>query len=176
MSIAIFFGSTPGNTENAAEMIRAELEDLVTFMADIIDVEPADFLKHDVLMCGVSTWDIGQLQCDWEDFVPRLKGLDLSGKKVALFGCGDSDYYADNFLDAHGLLWEELKKLGSPELIGIWPTEGYTYEASKGEFDDKHFLGLGLDQENQPELHETRIKAWTAQIRDELGVGPRSEG
>ena len=170
MSIAIFFGSTTGNTENAAEMIQKEMGDLVTTMADIIDIEPADFLKYDVLMIGVPTWDIGELQCDWEDFIPRLEGLDLSGKKVALFGCGDSYGYTENFLDALGLLWDELKKLGSPELIGIWPTEGYTYEASKGEFDDKHFLGLGLDEENQPELHEERIKAWTTQIRGELGL------
>ena len=41
---------------------------------------------------------------------------------------------------------------------------------SKGMFDDNHFLGLGLDEENESDMHEERIKAWTAQVRAELGL------
>ncbi len=171
MSIAIFFGTTTGNTEHVAEMIRDEMGDLVTCMADIAFASPSDFLKYDVLLFGIPTWDIGELQGDWEDFIPRLEDVDLAGKKIALFGCGDSYSYSENFLDAFGLLWDELKKRGEPELIGLWPTEGYSYEASKGEYDCDYFLGLGLDEENEPELHEERIKAWTTQLKTELGLG-----
>lgn len=170
MSIAIFFGSTTGNTENAAEMIKEEMGDHVTHMSDIVDADPSEFQDYDVLMFGIPTWDIGELQADWEDFIPRLEGLDLSGKKIAFFGCGDSYGYAENFLDAFGLLWAELQKLGSPEVVGIWPTEGYTYESSKGHYDDDHFLGLGLDEENEEHLHEERIKAWTTKLKGELGL------
>lgn len=170
MSIAIFYGSTTGNTENAAELIKEEMGDLIDHMADIVDTDPSEFLDYDVLMFGIPTWDIGELQCDWEDFIPRLEGLDLSGKKIAFFGCGDSYGYAENFLDAFGLLWTELKKLGTPEVVGVWPTEGYTYQSSKGHYDDTHFLGLGLDEENEEHLHEERVKGWTSKLKAELGL------
>ena len=54
--------------------------------------------------------------------------------------------------------------MGKPELIGIWPTEGYEYDASIGEYDDDHFLGLGLYEENQMDLHDERISSWVKQI------------
>ena len=171
MSIAIFYGSTTGNTENVAEMISDEFGGLVSHMANITDAKPADLLDYDVLIFGIPTWNVGELQYDWEDFLPELKGLDLTGKKVALFGLGDSFGYSENFLDALGLLWDELKTLGSPELIGVWPSGGYVFDESKGKFDDEHFLGLGLDEENESELHDERIKAWTTQVRTELGLG-----
>ena len=170
MSIAIFFGSTTGSTERIAEMIKAEMGDLVTHMADVMDAAPADLLDHDVLLLGISTWDLGDLQADWDDFVPQLKDMDFTGKTIALFGCGDCDTYGEYFLDAMGLLWKEFQKLGNPKLIGVWPTESYSFDGTQALYDDNHFVGLGLDEDNQPELHEERVKAWTAQLRAELGL------
>ena len=170
MSLGIFFGSTTGNTENIAEMLSAEFGSLVSTTANITDIEPEDLLNYDILILGIPTWNVGELQYDWEDFLPQMKGLDLSGKKVAMFGLGDSFGYAENFLDALGLLWDELKEMGSPELVGVWPTQGYTFDESKGMFDENHFLGLGLDEENESDMHEERIKAWTAKVCAELGL------
>ena len=169
MSIAIIYGSTTGNTENAAEMIRDELGDRVTFYADVNQIQPRQLLGHSVLILGCPTWHIGELQDDWGIFLPEMSNLDLSGMKIAMFGMGDAQCYADTFLDAFGLMWDELKKQGNPELIGVWPIEGYDFDESKGMFDAKHFLGLGLDEENQPELHEERIQKWTQQLLAELG-------
>ena len=170
MSIAIFFGSTTGNTEAAAHKIKEALGDHVTFMGDIADTKPDDLNNYDVLIFGIPTWDVGELQYDWEEFIPDMHELDLSGKTIALFGLGDSFGYSNNYLDAMGLLWEELKVLGSPKLVGVWPTEGYTFDESKGLHDDKHFLGLGLDEENESDMHDERIKGWTDKIKAELGL------
>ena len=60
--------------------------------------------------------------------------------------------------------------MGKPELVEVWPTAGYDFEASKGLFDEKHFIGLGLDEDNEPHLHETRIRGWTNQLLGELGL------
>ena len=168
MKIGIFYGSTTGNTEMAAEKIEQALGDHVSHIAEIANTEPADLLNYDVLILGIPTWDVGQLQMDWETFLPSMEGLDLTNKKVALFGMGDAEVYSLNFLDALGLLWNEIKTMGKPELIGIWPTEGYEYDASIGEYDDDHFLGLGLDEENQMDLHDERISSWVKQIKAEL--------
>ena len=170
VSIGIFYGSTTGNTETAAEAINDELGGLATHLANVDDTDPQDLLEYDVLIFGISTWNIGELQADWEYFLPKMEGLDLTGKKIALFGLGDAFGYAENFLDALGLLWDEVKKCGAPELIGVWPTEGYTFDESVGKFDEDHFLGLGLDEDNEPDLHDERIAAWGAKVKGELGL------
>ena len=170
MKIAIFYGSTTGNTEYAAEKIHQSLQGHVSHLADISITDPEEFLDYDVLILGIPTWDVGQPQMDWETFMPKMADLNLTRKKIALFGMGDSAVYSLNFLDALGLLWNEIKHLGSPKLIGIWPVEGYEYDESLGKYDDDHFLGLGLDEENQMELHDERIEAWVDQIKGELGI------
>ena len=52
--------------------------------------------------------------------------MDLSGKTVALFGCGDSESYSDTFCDGMGILFEDLKNSGC-RFIGAVPDADYTY-------------------------------------------------
>lgn len=170
LSVGIFYGSTTGNTQDAAERIKDRLTEHVTQLEDVARAEPEDLEKHDVILFGVSTWNVGDMQVDWADFIPKMDDLNLSGKKVAFFGLGDADGYPDNFLDAVGELWETVKELGSPELVGIWPTEGYNFDESRGLYDADHFLGLGLDEDNESELTDQRIEAWLAQIREQTGL------
>ncbi|MBV1861995.1 MAG: flavodoxin [Nannocystaceae bacterium] len=166
-SLAILYGSSTGNTEMAAEMIRERLGSAVTHFADIADTEPEVLLAHDILILGVATWNIGDVQDDWDEFMPRLRALDLTGKKVALFAMGDATGYPYNFLDAMGLLWKAAQASGKPELVGVWPSEDYDFEESEALHDEEHFVGLGLDEDNEPELHEERISKWLAQILNE---------
>ena len=34
--------------------------------------------------------------------------------------------------------------------------------------DDDHFVGLGIDEDRQPELTEERVNAWCEQIKEEM--------
>ncbi len=170
LSMAIFYGSTTGNTEGAANRMKELLGDCISQVHDVYKAKPEDVMKYDILLFGVSTWNVGEMQADWDDFLPKLEGLDLTGKKVAFFGMGDAVGYPDNYLDAMGELWETIQKLGSPELIGVWPIEGYEFDESRGLFDDNHFIGLGLDDDNQWEMTEDRIQQWLAQVVQEAGI------
>ena len=93
--VGLFFGSDTGNTEKVANKIRDTLgADLV----DIYDVAKAtqeDLLKYDFLIFGCPTWYTGELQADWENFVPTLRQVSLNDKIVALFGCGDQEDYSE---------------------------------------------------------------------------------
>ena len=167
--IGLFYGSTTGKTESAAEMIQAEFggEDVVT-LHEIADVENSNFAEYDCLIIGCPTWDIGELQADWQGYFDELDDVDFSGKKVAYFGTGDQMGYAENFQDAMGMLEEKISSLGG-KTIGHWSTDGYDHEASKAEKNGK-FVGLALDDDNQSELTESRIKEWVGQIKAEFGV------
>jgi flavodoxin I len=53
-------------------------------------------------------------------------------------------------------------------IVGHWPTKGYDFEASKALVDDDTFVGLGIDEDRQPELTALRVKTWSKQVYDEM--------
>ena len=49
------------------------------------------------------------------------------------------------------------------KLVGQWPTDTYEFEDSKALLGGK-FIGMVIDDLNQPELTDERIKTWVAQL------------
>ena len=167
--IGLFYGTTTGKTESAAEMIKDEFGgDSVVTVHDIADTSDSDFSDYEYLIIGCPTWDIGELQSDWDGFFEELDNIDFSGKKVAYFGTGDQMGYGENFQDAMGILEEKISSLGG-KTVGYWSTDGYEHEASKADKGGK-FVGLALDDDNQSELTEPRIKEWVDQLKTEFGI------
>ena len=168
-AIGLFVGSTTGKTEAAAEGIQKEFsgEGVVT-IHEISEVENSDFEQYDKIIIGSPTWDIGELQADWDGYFEELDDIDFSGKKIAYFGTGDQIGYEENFQDAMGILEEKISELGGTT-VGNWPTDGYEFEGSKAVKNGK-FVGLALDDDNQSELTEERIKKWVAQVKGEFGI------
>jgi flavodoxin I len=168
--IGLFYGSTTGKTETAAETIQAAFggKDVVT-LHEINDVSAEEFADYDCIIIGCPTWDVGELQADWDGFCQdELDSIDFNGKKVAYFGTGDQIGYADNFQDAMGILEEKISGLGG-KTVGHWSTEGYDHEASQAEKNGK-FVGLALDEDNQSELTDDRIAQWVTQLKTEFGL------
>ncbi|MBF2014725.1 MAG: flavodoxin FldA [Rivularia sp. T60_A2020_040] len=165
--IGLFYGTTTGKTESAAETIRDALGGDVT-MHDIADAEAADFEQYECLIIGCPTWNIGELQSDWEGFFEELDEIDFSGKTVAYFGTGDQIGYGDNFQDAMGMLEEKISERGG-KTVGYTTTEGYDFNESRALRDGK-FCGLALDEDNQSDLTDARIKTWTAQVKSAFGL------
>jgi flavodoxin I len=97
-----------------------------------------------------------------------LDDIDFVSKKVAYFGMGDQIGYSDNFQDALGILEEKIASLGG-KTVGYWPTDGYDFNESKALKNGK-FVGLALDEDNQSDLTEQRIKTWVAGLKREFGV------
>ncbi len=167
--IGLFYGTTTGKTETVAEMIQAELGgNSVVKIHDIADVTDSDFADYNYLVIGSPTWDIGELQSDWDGFFEELDSIDFSGKKVAYFGTGDQVGYSENFQDAMGTLEAKISSLGG-QTIGYWSTDGYEHEASKADKGGK-FVGLALDEDNQSDLTESRIQQWSSQLKSEFGI------
>ncbi len=165
--IAIIYGSTTGNIENAAhqiaELLAPNAVDVLNIAEDSIDIH-----QYDVLIFGISTWKFGGLQEDWIDYFPIFKEMEFSGKLCAIFGQGDQVGYNEWFQDAMADVYDVLTEQGAL-MIGLWPNLGYHFKKSKGlTVDGKHFLGLSLDDDNQPELTEQRIHEWTKQISQSI--------
>lgn len=166
--IGVFFGSDEGNTQRVAYQIAERLGVDQAEVFDIADVTQADIDQFQIIIFGISTWDFGQIQSDWEEFWDDVGEMDFSSKTVALFGLGDQFGYGDFFVDAMGML-HDIVIAGGAHVIGYWPIEGYSFDASKALLDDgKHFSGLAIDEDQQPELTEERVATWCRQLQTAL--------
>lgn len=161
---AIFFGSNGGATESVAKQIADKLDGAKVF--DVANVSASETEKYQNLILGTSTWGIGDLQDDWENFLPDLDKEDLSNKNIALFGLGDGESYPDSFVDAMGTLYDELQNKGC-SFVGQVDTAEYNFDDSKAIYNGK-FVGLALDEDNESDLTEVRIKNWVAGIKSNL--------
>ncbi|MGL5948057.1 MAG: flavodoxin FldA [Aeromonas sp.] len=166
-SVGLFFGSDTGNTETVGKLIQKELGDQLVAVHDIAKCTKSEIEAFDLLIFGIPTWYYGEAQADWDDFFPDLGEIDFSNKLVAIFGCGDQEDYAEYFLDAMGQLGDIVQSKGAI-VLGHWPTAGYTFEASKALVSETHFIGLGIDEDRQPELTAGRVKAWCQQLNEEM--------
>jgi flavodoxin I len=72
--------------------------------------------------------------------VPYLDDVDLSGKRVALFGLGNRERYASRFASSLIQLYRVFYGYGA-DIIGPWSTECYQFKQSNSIIDNQ-FVGL----------------------------------
>ena len=155
----VIYGSSTGTCEAIAEKIAQKLGCEVINVQDLT----AEVVNNNQnLILGTSTWGAGELQDDWYDGLKILQQADLSGKTIALFGCGDSESYGDTFVGGIGELYNGIKASGAT-FLGSVDTDGYTFDDSEAVVDGK-FVGLPLDDVNEDDKTDTRIEAWIADI------------
>lgn len=159
----VVFGSSTGTCESIAGDIAAKLGveaiNVCDFNADVV-------AQYDNLILGTSTWGAGEVQDDWYDGIKVIKGSDLNGKTVALFGCGDSASYSDTFCGGMIEIFNAAKDAGA-NIIGSVDASEYSYDDSEAVVDGK-FVGLALDNDNEESKTAGRIDNWVAAITPSL--------
>mmetsp|Transcript_3614 Transcript_3614/g.9047 ORF Transcript_3614/g.9047 Transcript_3614/m.9047 type:complete len:217 (-) Transcript_3614:179-829(-) len=174
-AVGLFFSTTTGHTEEAAEMIKSKWSGGIESPAEIADVDASSLAGFDGLVVGAPTWNTGADEMRsgtaWDDVLADIRKLNLKGKKVAVFGCGDSLSYGDYFCDAIEEVHSSFKAAGAT-MVGEWKVDGssknHTYEFGESKScKGKVFLGLPLDYDNEDDLSEPRIKEWVDQLKKE---------
>jgi len=167
--VGLFFSTSTGNTEAAADWISQKFGGDISDPTDIGEIDVSDLEGYSSLIVGAPTWntgaDEGRSGTAWDEVIDEIKDLDLSGKKVAVFGCGDSAGYGDNFCDAIEEMHSTFAQAGA-KMLGQVDASGYSHAESKSEKDGK-FLGLPLDQDNEDDQTEDRVSNWVAQLKSE---------
>lgn len=164
MNIAILYGSSLGNTQFVAQKIQRYFPDAL--LASVSDVKLEELSSFDLVILGTSTWGVGNMQDDFELFVTGLLKTNLAGKQFALFGLGDQNNYPDSFCNGMGKLYH-LLKAKSVQFVGLWPVAGYDFSESEAVVDN-HFVGLAIDEENEPDLTNGRVAQWSQLILKQL--------
>jgi len=138
MNAKVIFGSTTGMTEVVAGKIAQALG------CEAVNVSSADAAAFDaeLLVLGSSTWGVGDLQDDWAAKLDEVKG-NFAGKKVAVFGLGDSVGFADSYCVAAETIANAAKDAGAT-LVGEI---------------------LKLDDTNEADQTDGKIAAWVETIK-----------
>lgn len=121
MKCLIIYGTLSGSTMTAAEVISGALTSSGNTCQSIsVDLANKNLLKNnDVIIFGSPSWEDegkdGQPLPEMKNFITNLSAGDLEGKKVALFGLGDTMY--PHFCGAVDVMTEKLKTLGVQQVI-----------------------------------------------------------
>lgn len=164
--IGIFFGSTTGNTEELASTVAQHFGVAGEDVHNVENADVATMANYNLLLLGSSTWGVGDLQDDWEDFLPKAAKQDLKGKKVALFGCGNSVSNSDTFCNSLATIKEELNQTGCTFVGDYTPTD-YEYDETRCLQDGK-LIGLLADEDNESEKTPARLATWIEAIKAAL--------
>merc|ERR1719428_1365204 len=168
LSIAVILSAAAGTQAWVAPSANTARPN--TSLNDIGEAEDDEIAGQDALIVGAPTWNTDAEDCRsgtaWDDWLYENMGnLDLKGKKVAIFGCGDQESYTDYYCDSAGELYDKFTEAGCT-IFGKTSTDGYNHAASKAEVDGK-FVGMMCDEDNQYDMSEDRAKAWVAQLKEE---------
>lgn len=161
--VHVIYGSTTGTTEAVARRIASD------FGTEAVNVASAgaDAFDAELVILGTSTWGCGEAQDDWAATgLPLLEAADWTGRKVAVFGLGDAQGFADTFCDAAADLANKAVARGAA-LVGTMPLDAFPGVCSKIAEGDR-LLGLALDETNEPDRTDTRIAAWEAAVKAAL--------
>ncbi|MDM8159447.1 flavodoxin [Labilibaculum sp. K2S] len=169
--IGLFYGPEGGNVERVAKLLAEKVDSDRIVVHKVKDCEAKDVAQYSNIIMGISTlgkhtWSSDNSGNDWDIFLPKLNGVDLKGKKVALFGLGDHIAYADFFVDSMGDLADSIKLTGA-EIVGQVSDEGYEYSESRA-FREGKFVGLPLDEDFEDDLTEERVENWVKLILPEF--------
>ena len=165
--IGLFYGSSSGNTQRIAEEIAKNLDINKEDVYDIGRSQLEKILDYEYLLLGSSTWGLGDIQDDWD--ISKLEKLNLNGKNIAVFGTGDSSSYSDTFCDAIGQLADAVQKAGAVLVGNNVDISGYSFDSSASE-KDGYFWGLAIDEDNESDKTETRIKSWVIQLKQDFNM------
>ncbi|MBS4220246.1 flavodoxin [Bacillus sp. FJAT-49711] len=116
--IILIYTSMTGNTEILVEEVLKGIKelDIDVTVKEAFDSLPTDLLGYDGFLIGTYTWEGGEIPDEFMDFYEELDHVNLSKKKAAVFGSGDS-YYGSTFGAAIDLFAEKIQELGGELLL-----------------------------------------------------------
>jgi len=124
--IGLFFGTETGTTRLIAKKIFKLLgEDIAAKPLNVNRISAQEMLQYDALILGTPSYGVGDipglsagcLERNWEEFLAVLGSPDLTGKRIAMFGLGAQERYAERFASSLIALYRVFEGLGA-EMVG----------------------------------------------------------
>jgi len=174
--ILLVYAPKGGNVEKITKKF-AELAGNENFELLLIEKIDEEFLKKFksadkyimvISTVGRSNWDSYYTKIGWDLLLPEMKNLDFTNKKVAIIGLGDHLLYPDNFVDSMSSLNNVLIEKNA-KVYGQVNANEYDFDSSLA-LEKDFFVGLPIDEDNENELTNERLKKWITSIKSEFGL------
>lgn len=167
----IIYWATGGSVEKVAQMLHQTIGPDKTELCDVASFEVDRLKEFENLIIGTATigaetWREANDNNKWVEFFDKTRNFDYTKIKVATFALGNQVLYSDYFVDSLDIIRQEIEQRGG-KLLGQWPIKGYDFTDSKG-YNGDYFFGLALDEDNQADLTQARIRAWVEQLSAEM--------
>lgn len=164
--IALVYSFSTHKTSKTADKLLEYISEYELERVNVETLKAEELGQYNYLIFGVPTWNDGELPNYWDEFIPDLEDMDLSGKKIAIYGGGDQKMYPENFVDGIGLMADIVEACGA-QVVGHVSPDGFSFEGSKA-FKHGVFVGLPIDYENMLSEIDERLSAWSKQILQEF--------
>ena len=172
--IGLFFGTETGTTRLVAKKMHKMIGDEICDKPiNVNRITPEEMMQYDALILGTPSYGIGEIpghgasgcfEPNWAEFFDKMPETpDFTSKRIAFFGLGAQERYADRFCSSLYPLVMKFKGWGA-EIVGDTSTEGYTFEQSAAVVDGR-FLGLIIDQRTQGMFTDERIAQWLEVVK-----------
>lgn len=159
MKTGIFYATTAGTTKRVAELIAKDMDVDMADVFNVADTAPSRLGDYELILLGSPTYGDGDLQGDMADFLDGASMLDLTGRKVAVFGTGDESM-TDTFCNAVGKIYDRIKRTGAT-MEGAYNTFPYEFRHSDAvPVNGAGAEGLLIDEVNRPQDTERRVAEW----------------
>ena len=134
----VIYASMTGNTEEMAEAIAegAKEAGASVVLKEAFDAKANELNDYDGIIIGAYTWGDGELPDEFLDFYEEMNALELSGKKTAVFGSGDTSYPI--YCGAVDTIEAKLKELGA-EIV--CESLKFEYDPSEAEKEQGRSMG-----------------------------------
>ncbi len=134
MKILLLYATNSGGTFLAGKTIKEVLQKKHALeMKKIEKVRAQELSKYDLVILGSPSWDFGKKQGQPHEtflqFMAENKGMNLEGKKFAVYGCGDSSY--TYFCGGVDNLENFIKNLKGKLIINSLRINGYFFDLNK---------------------------------------------
>jgi len=168
--VALFYAPKGGKVDCISRIITDKARKYQIDRMCVTEVSADKILEYDKIIFGNSSIyngsNLAVVDKNWKSFLNELQKIDLTGKKVAIFGLGNHLTYPAHFVDSIGYLANFLEERNA-KIYGKVVDEGYEYRDSKA-LRDGFFMGLPLDEETESDKSEGRIDCWLEQLRKEF--------
>ncbi len=169
---ALFYSPEGGNVDSVAkklgELIGNEKVDIIP----VKKVKQGDLDKYNKIILigstvGADHWDNEIIVDEWAEFFMKIKDNSFENKKVAIVGLGNSVLYPEHFADGMAVLYERIKEQNG-EILGKIEAKGYDFTDSEALDDKGFFCGLAIDEDNEYDLTEDRLKNWISILKPDF--------
>jgi len=164
--LGLFYGSTTGRTEAVARRIAEMTGVPEAQLHDVGRDDPGCLHRYPLLICGIPTWHIGQMQDDWAALVESFCPGDFTGVRIACFGLGDGIGHPCTHQHALAGLAARFAAAGA-EICARTRPDPQPFTRCKA-LRDGALDGLALDLDRHPEDLGPALENWLERVHDEF--------